>query len=450
MTSQFTLSPQHIMSSLGAATEPAVSAESVTQANRLLQLNHDKWHIFFRDVTGHNHTAHSILTALALGASSSELERAYTDTEAIQRPIPAVDSQLVAQLCADDQALGPQLGRCDLYATFLAFFQTQINTHGWQSVVTKYVFSRTPLAEKLLIKMYEGMYHSLIHLGLGIEFAQPGIIAEALAQAASHEDGHINRLLFGVEAAITADAAVPPQPKSLLQLVSEVRAHPSIWADLRFGDRWNRMRDSIMDDAVVEELTPIAAQFRITPEALARRTAEMISTAAYLAGASQRSGRKRKIDFFLMHTVTASLFFSVFTAQEWIPLADRIRLVEWKGRLDLAFYAFCNCPELDGSAVTEYVDDFTREMDWAALYAAVNKEHDDGHVAKFMRALRNGEEVAKPYEEDEEWARYFPVNGEMWVKLARMALETTRQSPPDLKWILGTGFNEAWLRPDLQ
>jgi hypothetical protein len=205
-----------------------------------------------------------------------------------------------------------------------------------------------------------------------------------------------------------------------------------------------------MDDAVVEELTPIAAQFRITPETLTRRTAEMISTAAYLAGASQRSGRKRKIDFFLMHTVTALLFFSVFTAQEWIPLADRIRLVEWKGQLDLAFYAFCNCPELDESAVTEYVDDFTGEMDWAALYAAVNKEHDDGHVAKFMRALRHGEEVAKPYEEDEVLARYFPVKGEMWVKLARMALGTTRQSPPDLKWILGTGFNEAWLRPDLQ
>ncbi|RAH39755.1 questin oxidase family protein [Aspergillus brunneoviolaceus CBS 621.78] len=466
MTAHIGLSAQHVVDSLGhpdGASRPPVSAESLSRASELLQSNHDTWHIFFREATGHNHMAHSILTALALGASPSELERAYTDTEAIQRPIPAVDPMILTRLDADPQALESLLGWSDLYSTFLTYFQSQIDRHGWQSVVTTYVFSETPLAEKLLIKLYEGMYHSLIHLGLGIEFGQPGIIAEALAQAAAHEDGHIDKLLLGVEAAIAAKDDTRTEttvPKSLVQLVDKVRSHPRIWADLRFGDRWNRMRDSIMDRAA-DELIPIAAQFRIPAsgmmmmagehaDLLTIRTAEMASTAAYLAGASQSARRPRKIDFFLMHTVTASLFFSVYNAQEWIPRAMRVRLVEWKGRLDLAFYAFCKSPELDACAISDYSDDFTRDMDWAALYAAVNQEHDDGHVAKFMRALRHAERLSRPYEQHPVWAEHFPVKGNMWIKLARMALETTRHSPPDFKWIMGTGFDEAWERPDLK
>jgi hypothetical protein len=39
------------------------------------------------------------------------------------------------------------------------------------------VFDRSKVAEKMLARLYEGAYHPIIHLGLGIEFQQPGIIA---------------------------------------------------------------------------------------------------------------------------------------------------------------------------------------------------------------------------------------------------------------------------------
>jgi hypothetical protein len=117
--------------------------------------------------------------------------------------------------------------------------------------------------------------------------------------------------------------------------------------------------------------------------------------------------------------------------------------------LDLAFYAFCRCPDLYEEAITMYSDDYTKNMNWTELYAVVNKEHDDGHVAKFVRALRNGEGAVKPYEEGE-WSGYFPVKGDMWVKMARMALDSTRDMHTDFKWIMGTGFDQAWARPDLK
>ncbi|KAF9769437.1 hypothetical protein IL306_013154 [Fusarium sp. DS 682] len=427
-------------------THISSSAETLQEANRLLQKNHDEWHIFFRQVTGHNHTAHSILTCLAMGAEPADIRRAYHDTQDIQREMPEVDLEMLKQL-QDPGKLSGVLGTCDLYSTFLVFFQNEIEKYGWKEAVKHYVFSRTPLAEKMLVKMYEGMYHSLIHLGLGIEFQQPAIIAEALAQAACHEDGHISKLLLGSEA-LAESQDFAERPKPLVMLLSDVKRNSTIYDAPQWEDRWDRMRKGVMDQAS-GELAVIAAEFRIRPEELQRCTAEMISTSAYMAGASQRPGRKSKIDFFLMHGVTSSMFFSIFNNQEWIKLEDRIRLVEWKGRLDLAFYAFCHCPDLYRDSITNYHDDYTKDMNWDQLYAAVNKEHDDGHVAKVIRALHNGENAARDVE-DADFAGNLPVNGDMWVKIARMALGSTHGMPPDLKWIMGTGFDQAWVRPDLQ
>ncbi|KAG6015407.1 hypothetical protein E4U41_004637 [Claviceps citrina] len=175
----------------------------------------------------------------------------------------------------------------------------------------------------------------------------------------------------------------------------------------------------------------------------------MISTCAHVAGASQRPGRKRKIDFFYMHMVTSSLFFSVLAAQEWIALGDRVRMLEWKARLDLAWYVVGGSAELDPGAVAGYRDGMTDGMGWKELYAAVNKEHDDGHVAKLIRALRNGQEAAAPFERDDPDA--FPVRGDLWLQVARMALGTTHGCPTDQKFVNFTGFDMGWeIRPDLQ
>lgn len=42
-----------------------------------LQRNHDSYHMYFRDVGGHNHIAHSVLSVLAMGGGPKELKRTY-------------------------------------------------------------------------------------------------------------------------------------------------------------------------------------------------------------------------------------------------------------------------------------------------------------------------------------------------------------------------------------
>ncbi|KAK8050756.1 hypothetical protein PG994_012486 [Apiospora phragmitis] len=172
----------------------------------------------------------------------------------------------------------------------------------------------------------------------------------------------------------------------------------------------------------------------------------MIAVCAFFAGAAQREGRPRKIDFFYMHNVTSSLFFTVLARQDWIPLADRVRAVEWKARLDLAWYAVSGCAPLHAANITAYASPSSDGMGWADLFRAVNQEHDDGHAAKFIRALKNGEEVCRGFAEDED----FPIKGDMWLRLARMCQDTTTGIDVDLKWIFFTGFEQPWGRPDLQ
>ncbi|RAH41253.1 questin oxygenase tpcI [Aspergillus brunneoviolaceus CBS 621.78] len=443
LNSQIGLSDEHV----GLLGDAAVDRASIQEANRLLQKNHEEWHMFFRDRAGHNHIAHSILTCLALGAGPADIQRAYDDGVGIQRPIPAVDGATVERL-TDEAFFLETLGAITQYTSFLVFFQQQMDAHGWQAVVNKYVFSRNAIAEKMLARLYEGAYHPVIHLGLGIEFQQPTLIAEALAQAAAHDDSHISRLFEACEAQ-AAIAYPPAHPKPLVQLLREARATEAIRSAPRWEDFGNKMRDGVVGRALLE-MAAIGSQFTVKPDEreLQRRTAEMISVCAYMAGASQRPGRKRKIDFFYMHTLTSSLFFSVLIRQDWIGLADRVRLVEWKGRLDLAWYVVSGSAELHDDAITDYHDDFSADMGWKELYAAVNKEHDDGHVAKMIRALKNGQEAARPFEA--EYPDAFPVKGDMWLKIARMALDTTKDWPTDQKFVNFTGFDMGWkIRPDL-
>ncbi|KFY10106.1 hypothetical protein V491_07809 [Pseudogymnoascus sp. VKM F-3775] len=442
-TTPIRLSPSNV----GIIKGADLPQSSLEECNRLLQKNHEEYHMFFRDTAGHNHIVHSLLTILALGANPQELQDRYNDGVPIQRKIPDVDNALLEKL-ADAEVFSNTLGQITQYHTFLEFFRREIATKGWKEVVQEYVFARTKVADTILARMYEGAYHPIIHLGLGIEFQQPSIIAEALAQAATHDNSNIETLFHNAEseAAIVYPTA---KPKPMIQLIHEIHGNETIRNAPRWSDFGNKMRDGIIGRAG-EEMQSLAAQFRIRKDEkeLERRTAEMISTCAYFAGAAQHEGRKRKIDFFYMHSVTSSIFFTVLIRQDWIKLEDRVRLVEWKVRLDLAWYAVSGCPPLDGNAISSYSNSESDGIEWAELFSAVNKEHDDGHAAKFIRALKNGEHVSSEFEQGE-WEAYFPMKGDMWLRLARMCQDTTKNLPTDLKWVMFTGFDQPWKRPDL-
>ncbi|KIW05304.1 uncharacterized protein PV09_03829 [Verruconis gallopava] len=434
-TSLIQLSPDHI----GLIQTPCKADGSFEVASRILQKNHDENHMFWREVAGHNHITHSVLNVFALGGTPEDLQRAFDDGIDIQRPQPPTDPAIVVSLSNPDQFL-ERMGDLDQYSNFLAFFSREIEEKGWVAVVQDHVFGRSPTAEKMFAQLFEGLYHPLIHLGLGIEFAQPGIVAEGLAQAASHDSMGTEDYFLQAEreASISKNSSKP-----LIKLLKAVHDNQDLRAaPFGFATGPERVRNGILSPKNQSLLVDIAAQFRVAPEDLNQGLAETINSAAYMTGAAQRPGKARKLDFFHLHTLTASIALTVFSKLDWISQEDKVRLVEWKGRLDLVWYAASGAVELRLDDITNYTPDRSAGYDWETLFKAVLKTHDDGHLIKAVRALKNGEEYSKTVNTDDE--EVFPVRNNSWFKIAQMVYDSTVDRDIMEKWIWGVGFDEGW------
>ena len=122
--------------------------------------------------------------------------------------------------------------------------------------------------------MILGFLHPLIHLGFGIEFKQPAIIAEAFAQAATHNAG-ITPYLRRAEAAAKANNHAPS--KSLVQLLDEIRADVKLSTAAHWDDN-NKIQDGILVRAP-EEMIKYASQWTVPVDLLKEKTAEMTNAA---------------------------------------------------------------------------------------------------------------------------------------------------------------------------
>jgi hypothetical protein len=418
-------------SAAGVYHVPSITSESGKVGSQLLQENHDKYHMYFNTGGFHNHIAHHLLTIYALGATPDELQQAFDTNKDYQREQYPVKERNV-QSMADPDAFEKFLGKEQYFHDFEDFFRKEIEEKGWEAVVNEHVFARTEHSERILDRMLAGFLHPLIHLGFGIEFKQPAIIVEALAQACIH-DGWTGKFLHASEEAAREDTST----KSLMQLLNEACADEKLAKSAHWEDG-NKVRDGVFVRAP-DEMISIAAQWHVKPEDLERKTAEMINTAIYFSGAAQKPSKQIKFDFFFMHCVNCSIFFSAFLKEPWLKLEDKVRLLEWKGRMDLALYVSRGCPELLRDEIKNYQPK-NPDDDWSGIIRRVDKFPDDGHASKLVRALAHGEQACKPYESYSE--DVFPVTQDMFLKLGHMAIDSVEAGDPH--WVRSTGFEQAW------
>ena len=257
--------------------------------------------------------------------------------------------------------------------------------------------------------------------------------------------------------------------KPLAEIYRELRANSAVRTAARLSDGPWKVRDGVLGRAM-EDMIKLAAQVQVKPtqEDVERATAEMISCAAWTCGGIHKQGKERKIDFFLMHNVTSSIFLTVLARQPWIKIEDKARLVEYKTRLDLVWYAASAAPEVDLKNLLNYEPTASKGMDWCQLYQAVNQHHDDGHVAKFIRGCKNGQDATLPFEKltgsqangihdsacnngangtevSHDPADFLPVKGDLWLKLAQICYDSTHAYVDGgKKWVWGAGFEPMW------
>jgi len=157
----------------------------------------------------------------------------------------------------DQKKYKTYLGSEKYYHDFLVFFQEEMDWKGWQEVLNQYMFKGDERADDMLVRMFGGILHPIIHLGFGVEFEQPAIIAEALAQAAVHDN---REALHLIESEKLAKAQSPDgrSDKSIVQLLGEI-----------YTEQKGRVK--------------YASQVYVTEENLEEKTAEMINAAGKLS-----------------------------------------------------------------------------------------------------------------------------------------------------------------------
>ena len=157
-----------------------------------------------------------------------------------------------------------------------------------------------------------GFLHPIIHLGFGVEFKQPAITAEALAQAATHDEW-IGELFHASEEA--AKKRGKTDSKSMVQLLDEIRADKKLSTAAHWDDG-NKIRDGILARAK-DEMIKYASEWTVKEDELEEKTAEMTNAASKL---NIRKGCKSK----RMEMTLPSILY------RWRPAptkADQIRLL---------------------------------------------------------------------------------------------------------------------------
>lgn len=211
----------------------------------------------------------------------------------------------------------------------------------------------------------------------------------------------------------TTESSSTKSNKSLFDLYAEILKTPKLVKSVSWTDGVG-IRDGILKNAP-SEMAAVASQWRVNPSTLAKQNAEMINFNAYFCGAAQNPKKQVIFEFFLMHCMNASMFWSVFLKLDWITDEQKCRMLEMKGWVDLAMLVGMGSPELRIEEIKEYKP--KRPGGWDTILERVlSYDTDDAHTPKLIRALLHGQEVCKPYEKEEGW----PVQGEMWLQLAHM------------------------------
>lgn len=208
------------------------------------------------------------------------------------------------------------LGDEKYYHDFLVFFQKEIEAKSWQKVLNEYLFANDERANDMLGRLYAGFLHPIIHLGFGIEFQQPAIIAEALAQTAVH-DNWMNSLFLGCEKAAEAHRGKNGPKKTIVQLLEEAKNNDKLRNAPQF-DHGNKIRDGILKHAP-KEMIEIASQYTIEEDELEEKTAEMINAAGEFPCASSSTPSLTYLESTLpaqhrSHPTRSSSTFSTCTA----------------------------------------------------------------------------------------------------------------------------------------
>ncbi|KAK7033554.1 hypothetical protein VNI00_012778 [Paramarasmius palmivorus] len=300
----------------GVLNLPRSSPESKPVAEAILLKDALEYHCFFREPELHNHLSHHVLAAYDLGATPSLLQKMYNDEAPKQRSIILNKDDMKIGVTTDNWT--EYLGNEHAYYGYLNFFQERIKSVGVPDTLEKYIFS--PLANKssvgMLVRLMSGIVHPFIQIGYGLEFGSDLLVATGLAQTAVHQPHPA--VIYDYNPSITdPDNNTKRSGPSVLELLREVYDSALLKPVPYDGSAIlsTRIKDAV-GDGRGEEIQRICSRFQIadnaTEEEMNEKIKEFIWAAVLLLFSTGKEGHKPRLDFFLMHLVTSSIFLKTY------------------------------------------------------------------------------------------------------------------------------------------
>ena len=392
---------------------PGITPETIATCSRLLEDNHQRFHIFFNEQAFHNHTTHHLLAALGFGASSETLEQIYERQKKIQKPALRIHKE---------QEFDPEkcIGDDHFYPDYVEFFKRELEEkyHGKiEDIIEDYVFNKNYLS-----LIFGGAFHSFIHLGYALEFQSKVMAIEGLAMAA------IDRVsVETVLANVKYDSDGDKSGLDVIKLALEDKRFNEIIA---FHDEGFRP-DKFLTNGGGSLITEYAQMWKCDVNDL--RRIGVLANAAVI-----RPNKAPRLNFFLMHATTSCLFLEIFI-HALKNKENQIKLLRAKFAVDLLYYAAYGRPKLNldylingyqPSKEHSYADS---QNPWLPL---IDKclTHPDEHVPKTIRALAYAE-------------RFDPAEGNdklPYLKIAQLVMDCLFPAGEKDWEFESIGWNEYW------
>jgi hypothetical protein len=304
-----------------------------------------------------------------------------------------------------------------MWTSYLDFFDVIVKEKGIQAAVEEYGFN-----EKMIPRLAAGALHPLIHLGFGIEFEDPIIVAEGLAATAIHK----NKLEKIIDKEFMQSTT---QYKPILDILNQLR-NDSRARDFLEYDESNKFQKGL--DRRGKVIREYAEMLELSTDMIEARYKELYQAAilVYAATAQRPDKSTVRLDFFFMHFVTSAYFLDIVlgTTQK----SDlKVQIMKAYFVTFITYYLTRGAPALHVDLLEKYESKRASSTlnPWLQI---VDKSFDcpDVHVMKTVRSLMKAD------------MRWTGGENDIYLKAAQLTIDNVKDVPD---WSMnGLGFVQEW------
>jgi len=259
------------------------------------------------------------------------------------------------------------------WTDYVDFFASEVKQLGVDGAVNKYFF-----LPELFGRFSSGIFHAIIHLGFGVEFNEPLIVAEGLALAALEQN-----LEFLLHLPPPSATTTP-----LRDIFEQVHNDKRFDEFIKPGEPDDRFHGVFATKSLLNEYIS-KWDVKGTESDVAAKEKELFETIVLLYAASTRPGKRPIFDFFIMHSLTSSVF--VHLLSKHFPSEKGAQILRAHFVVTLMFYVASGRPKLYVDHLKGYTPKLaTSPNPWLEI-VKFGLETNDVHATKVAYSLLQGE-----------------------------------------------------------